>query len=241
MSATAKEIGEIRGFIDGVEGWLSHKEGELLYNLAKNCTGRGCIVEIGSWKGKSTIWLGKGSKRGSSIKIHAVDPHIGFPDVEETYGKIWTFEEFKTNINASGVDDVIVPVVKTSEDAARDFHDPVELIFIDGVHQYDYVKLDFELWFPKVLEGGIMAFHDTTGTQGAKQVVEEYVYRSRHFKNVRFADSITFAEKVKQNSLQDCLKNRYMLLLKHLYEFACKLHLPKSLRMLGKRILALHR
>ena len=240
-TTTALEIGKIKEFIDKVEGWLSHKEGELLYNLAKNCSGRGVIVEIGSWKGKSTIWLGKGSKKGESIKVYAVDPHIGFPDVIETYGKIWTYEGFKNNIKAAAVDDVVVSIVKTSEDAAGDFNEPVELIFIDGVHQYDYVKLDFQLWFPKVIPGGTMAFHDTTGGYGAKQVVEELVYKSKHFKNVRFADSITFAEKVEQNSFRDRLKNRYMLSLKHLYEFACKLHLPKPLKALGKKILALHR
>jgi predicted O-methyltransferase YrrM len=238
MSATTEEL---RAISEKVEGWLSNKEGELLYKLAKNCSGRGVIVEIGSWKGKSTIWLAKGSKSGMGIKVYAVDPHIGFPDVKETYGKIWTFDEFKNNITGAGVSDVIIPIVKTSEDAAKDFNMPVELIFIDGVHQYDYVKQDFELWFPKVAEGGIMAFHDTTGAQDAKQVVEEFVYRSKYFRRIRFADSITFAEKVKHNSFTDRIMNRYILLLKHLYEFACKIYLPKPLKSLGKKILALHR
>lgn len=234
-------IEEIKAISENVEGWLSDKEGELLYTLAKSCVGRGVIVEIGSWKGKSTIWLAKGSKSGSGIKVYAVDPHIGFPDVEETYGKMWTFDDFKNNITSAGVADVITPIVKTSEGAAETFDKPVELIFIDGVHQYDYVKQDLALWFPKVVEGGVMAFHDTTGGYGAKQVVEELVYRSTHFRRIRFADSITFAEKVKNNSLMERIENRYILSLKHLYEFACKLHLPKPLKSLGSRILALHR
>ena len=57
------EIDEIKKLVDKVDGWLTYKEGELLYNLAKNCTGEGVIVEIGSWQGKSTIWLGRGSKK----------------------------------------------------------------------------------------------------------------------------------------------------------------------------------
>ncbi|WP_455277747.1 hypothetical protein [[Eubacterium] cellulosolvens] len=58
------EKGRIKKLTDKVEGWLTDKEGELLYKLAKQCTGKGVIVEIGSWKGKSTIWLGMGSKNG---------------------------------------------------------------------------------------------------------------------------------------------------------------------------------
>lgn len=53
---------EIKKLVERVDGWLTHGEGGLLYNLAKNCKGNGVIVEIGSWKGKSTIWLGAGSK-----------------------------------------------------------------------------------------------------------------------------------------------------------------------------------
>jgi hypothetical protein len=71
------EIDEIKKLVFKINGWLTDKEGELLYNLAKNCTGKGVIVEIGSWKGKSTIWLGKGSKAGKKLRfmqlIHILD------------------------------------------------------------------------------------------------------------------------------------------------------------------------
>jgi len=231
------ETQDIIGITCNVEGWLTDKEGQLLYDLASKCRGKGVIVEIGSWKGKSTIWLGRGSKRGLGTKVYAVDPHIGFPDVEESYGKIWTFDEFKLNVTTAAVGDVIVPIVKTSEEAARRFDQPVELIFIDGVHQYDYVKQDFNLWFPKVVQGGIMAFHDTTGGLGAKKVVEELVYKSRSFRNIGLADSITFAEKVERNSMWDRIRNRYVLTLKHIYEFGSKVHAPRLVRKAGKRLL----
>jgi predicted O-methyltransferase YrrM len=229
----------IEDLVKGVEGWLTDREGRLLCDLASRCTGKGVIVEIGSWKGKSTIWLGRGSKEGNGVMIHAVDPHIGFPDVEEVYGKIWTFEEFKNNIAKAAVDDVVIPIIKTSEDAAKDFGWPVELIFIDGVHLYDYVKLDFELWFPKVVESGVMVFHDTTGERGPKRLVKERVFRSRNFKNVGFVDTITFAEKVARNSPTDRVRNEYVLLLKNVTEFAFRLHLPKSIRVAGRYLLGL--
>ena len=63
------QLDEIRKLAEQAEGFLTDKEGELLYQLAKSCTGRGVIVEIGSWKGRSTIWLGHGSKAGKQVKI----------------------------------------------------------------------------------------------------------------------------------------------------------------------------
>src|SRR3989337_2786998 len=100
------EIAEIKELVDKVDGWLTDKEGELLYNLAKNCTGEGVIVEIGSWQGKSTIWLGRGSKKGNNITIYAIDPHTGASEQKERYGNVWTFEEFKKNIKDTKVDDI---------------------------------------------------------------------------------------------------------------------------------------
>lgn len=230
-------IDEIKKLTEKIDGWLSDREGELLYNLAKNCKGKGVIVEIGSWKGKSTVWLAKGSKAGNKVKIYAIDPHTGSSEHKKQYGKIWTFEEFKKNIKNAKVDDIVVPIVKTSEEAAKNFNKPVELIFIDGAHEYDLVKLDFKLWFPKVIDGGIIAFHDTILWKGPKKVVEKFVYKSKKFRNVRFVDSITFGEKVERNSLKDRIKNRYMLLLKNLYEFALKLHLPRPIKSIGKKIM----
>jgi len=212
------ELKEVKKLAEKVEGWLSDKEGRLLYNFAKKCTGKGVIVEIGSWKGKSTIWLAMGSKRGNRVKLYAVDPHTGSKEHKEIYGEVQTFEEFKKNIRDAGVEDIVIPVKRTSMEAAGEFNEPVELIFIDGAHEYELVKLDFELWFPKVIEGGIMAFHDTTWGAGPGRVVKESVYNSRNFKNAGFIDSTTFARKVKENSLVDRLWNRSVLLLKGVYE-----------------------
>ncbi len=221
--------------IRNVDGWLTDREGQALYTLATRCTGRGEIVEIGSWKGKSTILLSLGSRSNAGKPIHAVDPHIGSPEHNKKE-KVWTFETFKTNIANAGVQDMVRPIVQTSEAAAQTFSQPVELVFIDGAHEYEAVKLDFDLWFPKVVDGGVMAFHDTIGWQGPKQVVQDLVYRSTRFKNVRFADSLTYATKVSHNTLTDRLRNRYMLLLKNITEFAtCKLRLPKWLKRIGKK------
>lgn len=81
---------------------LADKEGETLYKLAKNCKGKGVIVEIGSWKGESTIWISNGSKNGNKVKIYAIDPHTGSSELKRMYGNIWTFEEFKKILKMRG-------------------------------------------------------------------------------------------------------------------------------------------
>jgi predicted O-methyltransferase YrrM len=79
------ELAEAKKISNEIDGWLSDNEGELLFNLAKNCKGEGKIVEIGSWKGKSTVWLASGSKSGKNVKVYAIDPHTGSSEHKEKY------------------------------------------------------------------------------------------------------------------------------------------------------------
>ena len=233
-------INNIKKIVYNVEGYLTLPEGELLYNLAKYCQKKGVIVEIGSWKGKSTIWLGKGSKEGKSIEIYAIDPHEGLMKVKEKYQENSTLNEFKKNIRTAKVDDIIIPIIKTSEEAATSFDKPIGLIFIDGLHEYEYSKSDFNLWFPKVIYDGYMAFHDTVKpSMGSKRVVSENVYKSNQFKNVGFVGTITYAQKVEQNTLKDRIRNRYILLLLNLYGITGKLKLPNKIKRGIQKVLKL--
>ena len=95
-------IEETKKFADKAEGWLSDREGEILYNLAKNCKGKGVIVEIGSWEGKSTIWIGSGSKNGNKVKIYAIDPHTGSSEHQKENEKIWTCKGCEQNARKRG-------------------------------------------------------------------------------------------------------------------------------------------
>ncbi|HYG25253.1 MAG TPA: class I SAM-dependent methyltransferase [Verrucomicrobiae bacterium] len=198
---------------DKVDGWLHPKEGRILYQLANRCTGRGRIVEIGSWKGKSTIWMSFGSREGCGAKVHAIDPHTGSPEHSTMFGgKVWTFEEFQRNIDNAGVSEMIVPHVDYSTSVAKTFNDPVEFIFIDGLHEYEGVRDDFEAWYPKVVNGGTIAFHDSTCWPGVYRLVIERVFKSRHFRKVRFSRSIVYGEKVAQNTFMERLENQVFLL-----------------------------
>ncbi len=223
----------VKRLIADVPGWLTDEEGEALYELARGCTGKGAIVEIGSWKGKSTICLGLGSKAGAGTRVYAIDPHADY-----------RFGDFKANVERAGIADLVTPVASLSQPAADDFHEPIELLFVDGSHEEELVREDFEKWVPKVVEGGIVAFHDTTWTAGPRHVVDRGIYRSRGFKDARFVlGSTTIARKVAHNTAADRLRNRYVLGVKTAFwlgSTALKKQrglVPKPVERLGRRLL----
>jgi MMP 1-O-methyltransferase len=223
----------VKPSIAGVPGWLTDEEGEALFDLARRCTGRGAIVEIGSWKGKSTICLGLGSRAGNGVRIFAIDPHADY-----------RFGDFKANVERAGISDLVTPIPSLSQAAAGGFDEPIELLFVDGSHEYDLVLEDFEQWVPKVVDGGWVAFHDTTWTAGPRKVVGQAIYRSRGFEDVRFVvGSLTVGRKVLSNTLADRLRNRYVLGVKTAFwlgSTAVKKNralLPKNLERWGRRAL----
>ena len=222
---------DLRRRLDELPGWLSYEEGETLYDLAKACTGRGVIVEIGSWRGKSTTCLGLGSRAGKEVKIFAVDRH--------TEG---TFPDWQRNVEAAGVNDLVTPIKGLSQELAADFEQPIELLFIDGAHQYELVKQDFERWVPKVVENGVVVMHDTTSFDGVKQVAEEEMYRSPRFKDVRFVFStMTVGRKVGATTAVDRARNTASMLVMRGVRLAMRLkakeRIPQPLQRAGRRVL----
>jgi MMP 1-O-methyltransferase len=223
----------VKPLIADIPGWLTDEEGAALYELARSCRGEGVIVEIGSWKGKSTICLALGSEAGASVPLYAVDPHAEY-----------RFGDFKANVERAGIAELVRPVASLSQTAADEFDEPIELLFVDGSHEYDLVLEDFEKWVPKVVEGGWVAFHDTTWTPGPRKVVGPAIYRSRRFKDVHFVvGSTTVARKVRDNSMIDRARNHYVLGVKTAFWLGSSLLkkqrrlLPKPVERLGRRFL----
>ncbi len=179
--------------ISNVDGWLSLTEGRWLYSAAKDGPGCGEIVEIGSWKGKSTIWLAYGSKSMGRERIHAIDHFKGDPECGPLEGEA----NFRRNIKNAGIEDFVVPIVMSSEDAANMWSKKpksIRLLWIDGSHSYEDAKKDFLLWSKYVIDGGIIALHDTFWKEGPRKVVDDYIFTG-NFRNIGFVDSITFATK----------------------------------------------
>lgn len=206
---------------------LTENEALYLHKLAQINPGTGAIVEIGSWKGKSTIYLALGSRSVGGEKVYAVDPHR--PLAEEGYFEN-TEAEFLQNIRKAGVESHVVPLVMTSREAAKGWTKPVRLLWIDGDHRYDQVKQDFLLWEPHVVEGGIIAMHDTIRKKGPKRVLWEEIFRSNRFQDISIVDNITAARKVSQALLWGRARKWVVIGLRGLYIAARKIRVPYSKR-----------
>lgn len=238
---------KIQEAIKSIQGWCSPTEAHALYQAAKNCSGKGVIVEIGSWKGKSTIPLGLGSQDGKKIKIYAIDPHTGSPDQQEFGKPIWTLEKFKKNINAIGISNLVEPMVATGEETVAIWNKPVELIYIDAqFHDYQLTKNLLLSWSKYLVNGGVLALHNTApslkdifnglpmhGCPGPKQAAKECIFRSGNFKNIRIAGTITLAEKNSDLNASDKIRNwlvliklNWLYLLHGLYSIASRLPAP---------------
>ena len=196
---------------------VSAKEGRLLYKLAKECTGKGVIVEIGSWRGYSTICLAKGSQDGKWVKVYAVDPHTGSDIHRQMYGSVNTFNEFIGNITIAGVKDIITPLVMTSEDATKEWGGlPIELLWIDGDHEM--AEFDFDIWYPHVIEGGIVALHDTTAWDLPYKVAIRDIYKSGNFVGIKRVGSITYAHKIDVLTRRNKIDNMGALYRRNIYQ-----------------------
>jgi hypothetical protein len=150
-----------------VEGMIGDKEADLLTRLAGEVED-GCIVEVGSWRGMSTIALAKGAR----VPVYAIEPHEVFTGVlGGQFGPADRRAFFENLLRAEVVERVRL-VNLSSEVVAPGWKLPVGLLWIDGDHRYEAVRRDFESWEPHVR--GKVAFHDAIQpTLGPAQLIDE--------------------------------------------------------------------
>ena len=189
------DIVRVRQLTSEIDGWLSDGEGELLYELAKGVPSGQAIVELGSWKGKSTVWLAKGTEAGQRNKVYSIDPHSG-SKAHVSEGEMNTYTAFLTNLTKAGVQATVVPLVTTSDKAAQRWREGVGLLWVDASHEYEDVKHDFLAWKQHLLPSAIVALHDCD-KPGPTKVVEEYLNHSSDFTTIQSVDTIIVAIKDK--------------------------------------------
>lgn len=157
--------------IDSVKGFLAKDEGEALFSIARQHAGKAPVLEIGSYCGKSTLYLGVACQQIGAT-LYALDHHRGSeehqlgeeyhdPDLFDVdLGLIDSFKQFRTNIRSAGLEDTVVPIVAASEVAARHWNTPLAMVFIDGGHSMQAAQTDYDCWAEKIIPGGILAIHD---------------------------------------------------------------------------------
>ena len=164
MNIDAKLLSSIKGFLD-------EDEGRCLYEIARKASRAGPCLEIGSYCGKSTIYIGIACKTNNGI-LFSIDHHRGSEEQQpgQAYfdpglfdpetGRVDTFREFRKTIEKAGIENTVVPMVCSSVVAARRWATPLSLVFIDGGHSCETVFSDYNAWAGHIIAGGFLLVHD---------------------------------------------------------------------------------
>ncbi len=154
-----------------VKGFLDTREGRSLYQFALKASRLGPCLEIGSYCGKATIYLGTACRENNSI-LFSIDHHRGSEEQQpgEEYfdpelfdreaGRVDTFKEFRKTLVNAELEDTVVPIVCKSAVAARLWATPLSLVFIDGGHTFEAAFTDYNAWSGHIMPAGYLLIHD---------------------------------------------------------------------------------
>jgi predicted O-methyltransferase YrrM len=157
--------------IAAVKGFMDPEEGAALYEAALEAAALGPMMEIGSYCGKSAVYLGAAAKQRGQL-LFTLDHHRGSEELQpgwahhdpETWdakaGAIDTLPFLRDTLRRAGLEDCVVAVVGPSARIARAWRTPLSLVFIDGGHSLEPASADYRGWAPHVLPGGVLAIHD---------------------------------------------------------------------------------
>jgi predicted O-methyltransferase YrrM len=153
------------------KGFMPDDEGLVLFRIARDRLPHGPVLEIGSYCGKSAVYLGAAAREVGGI-VFSVDHHHGSEEnqagwehhdpslVDPRTGRMDTLPTFRETISSAGLTDVVVGVLGESAGIARHWQTPLSLVFIDGGHGTEPAHADYHGWARWVMPGGILAIHD---------------------------------------------------------------------------------
>lgn len=160
-----------RRHAEAARGFMPPAEGEALHDAALALAVAGPLLEVGTYCGKSSVYLGAAAQRGGRV-LFTVDHHRGSeenqagwewhePDlVDPAVGKMDTLPFFRKTIHDAGLEDTVIAVVGDSSTVAEAWATPLAFLFIDGGHGEEPARADYERWTPHVISGGIFCIHD---------------------------------------------------------------------------------
>jgi predicted O-methyltransferase YrrM len=153
------------------KGFMPDDEGLALHAAGRDGGSVGPLLEVGSYCGKSAVYLGAAARAGGTV-LFSVDHHRGSEEnqagwehhdpevVDPDTGRMDTLPFFRRTIERAGLEDAVVAVVGDSPVIAANWRTPLGLVFVDGGHALDVVLADYEAWSPHVAAGGVLVFHD---------------------------------------------------------------------------------
>ena len=164
MSIDKAKISDIKGFLDELEA-------DYLYQLVLSAAKMGPCLEIGSYCGKSAVYLGTACRETGSI-LFSIDHHCGSEEqqpgeeyfdtelVDQETGKIDTLRFFRKAIADFDLENTVAALIGRSEIIGKYWQTPLSFVFIDGSHAYESVLRDYETWSKHILPEGYLVFHD---------------------------------------------------------------------------------
>jgi predicted O-methyltransferase YrrM len=161
-AALLRLAGRVRGFMPEDEGLALH--------AAALSAPEGQLLEVGSYCGKSAIYLGAAARERGCL-LFSVDHHRGSeehqpgeeyhdPSLLDGNGRVDTLPCFRETLAAAGLEDVVVAVVGRSAAVASAWQTPLAMVFLDGGHSQEAADADYAGWAPRLLPGGLLAIHD---------------------------------------------------------------------------------
>jgi predicted O-methyltransferase YrrM len=191
--------------LDEFEGMISPAEAELLHRFAAGL-GAGCIVEIGSWRGKSAIALARGAAQKPLHQrpmVYCVEPHSSFKGV---YGGVFGPTDraaFYEVMLRSGCSESVALVNLPSVSAAQAWPHPIGFLFIDGDHTEGAVADDVAAWERHVVDGGFIAFDDALDAEIGPSRVIARLLQSGRYRTAETAGKIVVLHKLPDTEVQE--------------------------------------
>jgi len=178
-----------------VKGHISFDELELLFAMASECPSGSNIVELGSYRARSTCALALGAKELGAV-VWAVDHHPTY-EIGGTQYSMEDNQAYYANLANYGVGDVVKTINLPANHVWSVWLDDIALLFIDGLHEYEAVHRDFHLWSTFVRGSGLVAMHDTAFDYhpGVTKLLNE-VLAEGEWAVVKVVDSISVLKRV---------------------------------------------
>jgi MMP 1-O-methyltransferase len=161
----------LRAVAEAAKGFMPADEGLVLYEAGLDAAQVGPLLEIGSYCGKSAVYLGAAARERGTV-LFSIDHHRGSEEIQPGWehhdpelvdrktGRMDSLPFFRITIEEAGLEQVVVGIVGDSPTVAKHWTTPLGLVFIDGAHSEELARADYDGWASKLAGAGLLILHD---------------------------------------------------------------------------------